>query len=61
MKKIIDKLKNKLFIMDSLFLCGFLIIAVTNFIINKYFGLYFIGIALILYSLFLYKFGGDKD
>lgn len=61
MKKIIDKLTNKLFIMDSLFLCGYLVIAITNFIINKYFGLYFVGISLIALSIFLFKFGGDNN
>lgn len=63
MKKVINRIKNKFtsqtFKIELVFLCGFLIIATTNFAINKYFGLYFLGTSLIALSIFQFLTGGD--
>lgn len=56
MKRIKKLINNELFQIEVVFLLGFLIIAVTNFLINMYFGLYFIGIALIALSIFQFTF-----
>lgn len=63
--KLFDKtIKNDYFIMDIVFFVGFFIITCTNFYLNLYFGLYFLGTELIALSVFLYKFskkrGGKK-
>ncbi|AWB30045.1 hypothetical protein EXN65_16680 [Clostridium botulinum] len=65
MKKKLNKLLNKtilndIFIMEMVFFIGFLIIIYTNFKVNLYFGLYFLGIILIAFSIFLYKFRGNR-
>lgn len=56
MKKIKELINNELFRIEIVFLLGFLIIATTNFLINIYFGLYFIGISLIALSIFQFAF-----
>ncbi|KGN00831.1 hypothetical protein ADU90_12665 [Clostridium botulinum] len=60
MKKRLDNLFKKTifsdsFVMEIVFFIGLFIIIYTNFKINKYFGLYFLGITLIAFSIFLYK------
>ncbi|GAB6150214.1 hypothetical protein JCM1406_13840 [Clostridium novyi] len=63
-KNKIDKIKrtilNDLFIMELFFFIGLFIITYTNFCINKYFGLYFMGIMFIVYAIFLNKFSTTK-
>ena len=56
MKKIKELITNELFKIELVFFIGFLIITVTNFLINMYFGLYFIGISLIALSIFQFTF-----
>lgn len=56
MKRIKEMITSEIFKIELVFLLGFLIIAVTNFLINVYFGLYFIGIALIALSIFQFTF-----
>ncbi|MCD3217875.1 DUF1056 family protein [Clostridium botulinum C] len=46
--------------MELFFFIGFLIITYTNFCINTYLGLYFVGVVLIAYSIFLSKFSTKK-
>ena len=50
------KIASELFKIELVFLLGFLIITVTNFLINLYFGMYFIGISLIALSIFQFIF-----
>lgn len=65
LNKILKKtILNELFIMEIVFFVGFFIISYTNFKVNRYFGLYFIGISFIAYSIFLFKNrnkGGNKS
>jgi len=53
---------NELFNMEMVFFVGVIMIIITNFNLNLYFGLYFLALILIAYSIFLYKFRkrGDK-
>jgi hypothetical protein len=65
LKKKLDKLLKKtifndIFVMEIVFFIGIFIIAYTNFKINLYFGLYFVGAILIAFSIFLYKFTGKR-
>ncbi|AWZ49803.1 hypothetical protein C3495_05535 [Clostridiaceae bacterium 14S0207] len=46
---------NDIFVMEIVFFIGLIIIIYTNFKISLYFGLYFLGISLISFSIFLYK------
>lgn len=60
MKKELNKLLkktiyNELFIKDSLFIIGIFIIIIANFIVNLYFGIYFLAFTLIVFSIFLNK------
>jgi len=58
-KKLLNKIKKKitteLFIADSLFLVGTLILVITNFYMSIIFGAYSVSACLITYSLFLNK------
>lgn len=56
LNRIKEKVTSQLFVIELVFLCGFLIIAVTNFIINKYFGLYFLGISFIALAIFQFVY-----
>ncbi len=69
--KLLKKLKNNIkstiskptFGMEMVFFIGLFIIIFTNFKLNFYFGMYFLGVILIAYSVFLFKFTpkrGDK-
>lgn len=68
LRKLKDRLKgliektilNDIFIMEIVFLIGIFIIIYTNFRLNIYFGLYFLGVTLIAFSIFLYKFTGKR-
>lgn len=65
MKKKLNKLLketifNDVFIMETVFFIGLSIITYTNFKVNLYFGLYFLGAILIAFSVFLYKFTGKQ-
>jgi hypothetical protein len=68
MKKIKEKFKNMfkktvlndIFVMEMVFFIGLFIIIFTNFSINIKFGLYFLGLILIAFSIFLYKFAGKR-
>jgi hypothetical protein len=68
MKKIKEKFKNMfkktvlndIFVMEMVFFTGLFIIIFTNFSINIKFGLYFLGLILIAFSIFLYKFAGKR-
>lgn len=68
MKKIKNSIKNILrktvfndfFVMEAVFFMGIFIIVFTNFTINIKFGLYFLGLILIAFSIFLYKFTGKR-
>lgn len=58
-KNLIDNIKRaiftEIFVCDSLFLIALTIINLTNFAINKYFGLYFLSANLIAASIFINK------
>jgi len=61
LKKFIEKtILNDIFIMEIVFLIGVFIIIYTNFQLNIYFGLYFLGVTLIAFSVFLYKSTGKR-
>ena len=68
MKKIKEKVNkmlkktifNELFVMEMVFFIGLAIIIFTNFSVNIKFGLYFLGLILIAFSIFLYKFTGKR-
>lgn len=50
--------KKELFQIEVVFFIGLLLIMVTNFFINLYFGLYFVGLSLIALSIFSFKVRG---
>gem|GEM_PF-3131813 len=65
MKKKLNKLLQKtifndIFVMETVFFVGLSIIIYTNFMVNLYFALYFLGVSLIAFSIFLYKFTGNR-
>ncbi|SMC19339.1 hypothetical protein SAMN02745134_00803 [Clostridium acidisoli DSM 12555] len=51
---------NDIFVMEIVFLIGMFVIVFTNFRVNLYFGLYFLGVIFIAYSIFLYKFSKKR-
>lgn len=51
---------NELFVMEMVFFIGLAIIIFTNFSVNIKFGLYFLGLILIAFSIFLYRFTGKR-
>ncbi|MCB2354346.1 hypothetical protein [Clostridium estertheticum] len=52
----IKKITNKsTFEMELVFLIGIFIIVFTNFLLNFFLGMYFLGLILIVYSIFIYK------
>ncbi|WAG54389.1 hypothetical protein LL033_17395 [Clostridium estertheticum] len=54
--KSIKKITNKsTFEMELVFLIGTFIIVFTNFLLNFFLGMYFLGLILIVYSIFIYK------
>ena len=55
-KQIKLAVSDRYFIMEMVFFIGLFVIAFTNFLVNLYLGLYFVGFALIAYSIFLFKF-----
>lgn len=58
-----DIVSKDTFSMEAIFFIGLIIIIITNFILNMFMGLYFLGFILIAYSIFLFKFnsrGGEK-
>ncbi|SFA70286.1 hypothetical protein SAMN04488528_100198 [Clostridium frigidicarnis] len=55
LNKLLEKtIFNELFVIDVFFFIGIIIVTITNFIINLFFGLYFLGTLFIIYSLFLF-------
>lgn len=61
LNKILRKtISNELFIIEIVFFIGLFIIVFTNFCINLFFGLYFLGFIFIAYSVFLFKFSNRK-
>lgn len=64
MKRIINKIRNKVkqkyFKIEMLFLLGIFVFTITNFLINIFFGLYTISILLISYSIFCFYFEDKK-
>jgi hypothetical protein len=49
---------NKYLNIEIVFFIGVFIITFTNFLVNFMLGLYFLGLILVAYSIFLYKFNG---
>lgn len=64
LNKLLKKtLYNELLVMESLFFIGTVLIVFTTFLLNFYIGMYLLGLILIGYSVFLFKFrekGGGK-
>ncbi|EMS74029.1 hypothetical protein CTER_5114 [Ruminiclostridium cellobioparum subsp. termitidis CT1112] len=61
MKEKLNKLlklavSKRYFVIEMVFFIGLFIIVFTNFLVNLYLGLYFVGFALMAYSIFLFKF-----
>ena len=54
-KNIINTISKQTFVEEVVFFIGLIIITFTNFMINLYFGLYFVGLMFILYSIFLFR------
>lgn len=54
-KNLCKAITKSTFNMEALFFMGLFIIIVTNFILNFYLGMYFLGAMFIIYSVFLYK------
>lgn len=55
-KVLIETISSDYFTIEMVFFIGFFIIVFTNFLLNLYLGLYFLGSILIAYSIFLFKF-----
>jgi hypothetical protein len=54
-KNIYNSITKSTFNMEALFFMGLFLIIITNFMINFYLGMYFLGVMFIVYSVFLYK------
>ena len=56
LNKVIKNTTSKAtFVMEMVFFIGIFIIVITNFILNFFLGMYFLGGLCITYSIFLYK------
>lgn len=59
LKKVIESINNAIsnrnLKLEVVFFIGFFIIIYTNFLINRLFGMYFLGISLIAYSIYSLK------
>lgn len=59
LKKLKENIKKTIskqtFVMEIVFFIGILTIIFTNFLLNFFLGMYFLGCIFIAYSIFLYK------
>jgi hypothetical protein len=53
-----NTVSKEFFLIEMVFFIGIFIIIFTNFLVNLVFGLYFLGVILIGYSIFAFKFSG---
>lgn len=62
LNKLKKKLTSELFKIELVFFIGLSLIITTNFLIHLYFGMYTVGVALIAFSIFQFRFRdrGDK-
>lgn len=55
-KIIRSAVSSRYFAIEIVFFIGLFVIAFTNFLVNLYLGLYFVGFVFMAYSIFLFKF-----
>lgn len=53
-----NTVSKEYFFIETVFFIGLFIVIFTNFLVNLLFGLYFLGLILIAYSIFSFKFSG---